>query len=383
MTRILVAEDERDIRELVVDTLFDRGYDVLETKNGSETYNLACKELPDLILLEVMMPELNGFQVMKKLQQNPLTSSIPVVMLTAVGALEGEQNALKPGVRHYVSKPFEPEHLMATIRVALRESGANSKEGHDSKMVWGGSTLYRNAKDGSNSSKLIPLGTQLAPLEKKMSGGLRLGSLCLIEGPSATGKSVICQYIANGAIAEGHKVAYFTSQHTPRSLEAQVSSIAMDWSEAIKSENLVVYPLQPPVTGRDSGPLLEELALELEGVQRKHNVLIVDAITNLASTSQEQAIISFFSTCKRLTNMGLTIVLVTHSVALNTDLLARTCSLCETHLNFRTGKILDKVIRMITVVKLDDVDLTRDNEVSFGVEAGLGVTIIPYSQAKA
>ncbi|MDE0822380.1 MAG: hypothetical protein OSB07_00165 [Dehalococcoidia bacterium] len=57
--------------------------------------------------------------------------------------------------------------------------------------------------------------------------------------------------------------------------------------------------------------------------------------------------------------------------------------MCETHLNLRTGKILDKVIRIVTVVKLDDVDLTRDNEVSFGVEAGLGITIIPYSQAKA
>ena len=76
-------------------------------------------------------------------------------------------------------------------------------------------------------------------------------------------------------------------------------------------------------------------------------------------------------------------MLVTHSVAFNTDLLHRICSLCETHLNLRTGKILDKVIRIVTVVKLDDIDLTRDNEVSFGVEAGLGITIIPYSQAKA
>ena len=383
MTRIMVAEDERDIRELVVDTLFDRGYDVLETKNGSETYNLACKEIPDLILLDVMMPEMNGFQVLEKLRQNSLTSSIPVVMLTAVGALEGEQTAMNLGVHHYVTKPFDAQSLTATIRVALREAGADSKDDEDTKKVWGGSTLYRNSKDGNASSNLIPLGTQLAPLEKKMSGGLRMGSLCLIEGPSATGKSVISQYIANGAIANNHKVAYFTSQHTPRSLESQASSIAMDWSEAIQSENLVVYPLQPPVTGRDSGPLLEELALELDRIQQKYALIIVDAITNLASTSQEQAIISFFSTCKRLTNMGVTIVLVTHSVAFNTDLLARTCSLCETHLNLRTGKILDKVIRMVTVVKLDDVDLTRDNEVSFGVEAGLGITIIPYSQAKA
>ena len=272
---------------------------------------------------------------------------------------------------------------MATIRVALREAGAISNSDGDSKMVWGGSTLLRSANNGNSTANLIPLGTQLAPLEKKMSGGLRMGSLSLIEGPSATGKSVSSQYLANGAIANNHKVAYFTSQHTPRSLESQVSSIAMDWSEALKLGKLVVYPLQPPVTGRDSVPLMEELALELERIQNKFAVVIIDAITNLASTSQEQAIIGFFSTCKRLTNMGITIVLVTHSVAFNTDLLHRICSLCETHLNLRTGKILDKVIRIVTVVKLDDVELTRDNEVSFGVEAGLGITIIPYSQAKA
>ena len=91
MTGIMVAEDERHIRELVVDTLFDCGYDVLEAKNGREAYNLACKEIPDLILLDVMMPEMNGFQVLEKLNENTLTNRIPVVMLTAVEALEGEK----------------------------------------------------------------------------------------------------------------------------------------------------------------------------------------------------------------------------------------------------------------------------------------------------
>ncbi len=86
MTRIMVAEDERHIRELVVGTLFDYGYDVLEAKNGREAYNLDFKEIPDLILLDVMMPEMNGFQVLKKLKENTLTNRIPVVTLTAVGA---------------------------------------------------------------------------------------------------------------------------------------------------------------------------------------------------------------------------------------------------------------------------------------------------------
>ena len=89
MTKILVAEDERDIRELVIDTLFDKGYDVLESKDGRETLQTANKEIPDLILLDVMMPGMDGFEVSKRLRENPLTGDIPVVMLTSMGAPEG------------------------------------------------------------------------------------------------------------------------------------------------------------------------------------------------------------------------------------------------------------------------------------------------------
>jgi archaellum biogenesis ATPase FlaH len=81
--------------------------------------------------------------------------------------------------------------------------------------------------------------------------------------------------------------------------------------------------------------------------------------------------------------MGLTILLVTHSVAFNADLLTRAASLCENHLSLRTGKIRDKVIRVVKVTKLDDVILNNDNEVTFEIEAGRGISIIPYSSAKA
>ena len=99
---------------------------------------------------------------------------------------------------------------------------------------------------------------------------------------------------------------------TSKSLEAQVKSIGMDWSEHVKLEKLVVYLLQPPFTGQDSGKLLAELSMEMERAQSKHQIIILDAITNLASSSQEQAIIGFFTTCKRFTNMNLTIFLVSH-----------------------------------------------------------------------
>ncbi|MCH7737272.1 MAG: response regulator [Chloroflexi bacterium] len=368
---------------MVVDTLFDHGYDVLESKDGKTAFEVACKELPDLILLDVSMPLMDGFAVLKKLRENTLTNAIPVVMLTAMLASEGEQDAMGLGVNHYISKPFDPDTLMVTVRVALREAGTKADHENGNTKVWGGATLFRSATEGEAPARIIPLGTQLTSLEKTLAGGFRLGTLSLIEGSGATGKSVICQYVASGALGEGFSVAYYTSQHTPRSLESQVSSIGMDWSDFIRSQQLVVYPVPPPITGQDSSSLFAELAVDMERAHGKHDVLIVDAITNLASSSQEQSIIGFFTTCKRLTSMGLTILLVTHSVAFNADLLTRAASLCETHLNLRTGKIREKVIRVVTVTKLDDVVLNKDNEVSFEIEAGRGISIIPYSSARA
>ena len=156
----------------------------------------------------------------------------------------------------------------------------------------------------------------------------------------------------------------------------------MDWSNAIQSGKLCVYPLREPVAGDDTGSSLATLALDMERIQHASDLIVVDAISNLASSSVEQSILSFFTVCKRLTNKGKTILLATHSSAFNAELLARVCSLCETYLNLRTGKIRTKVVRVVKVVKLDDVDLNLGNEVSFEVEAGVGISIIPYSTAK-
>ena len=95
------------------------------------------------------MPFQDGFAVVNKLKENILTESIPVVMLTAMGALDGEQNALNLGVKHYASKPFDPDLLLATMLVALREAGAKVDCGDDFGKVWGRPTLFRSVSDSS------------------------------------------------------------------------------------------------------------------------------------------------------------------------------------------------------------------------------------------
>ena len=109
MTRILVVDDERDIREVVKTTLQDNGYKVVEASDGVEAYaaaaDAAVAEKPDLIVLDLMLPKLNGFEVLEKLKQNPQTSYIPVVILTARGQAQDETRAFRSGATDYMTKP--------------------------------------------------------------------------------------------------------------------------------------------------------------------------------------------------------------------------------------------------------------------------------------
>ena len=102
------------------------GYDMLEAANGEEGFEKASSQQPDIILLDVMMPVMDGFETLKRLKENPATKTIPVIMLTAMSAARGEQAGLEMGVSHYLTKPFNPGTVEIAVRVALREAGATA-----------------------------------------------------------------------------------------------------------------------------------------------------------------------------------------------------------------------------------------------------------------
>ena len=135
MVRVLIADDERRIRELLVDTIVDVGYDVIEASNGSEALKKAFAERPDVILLDVMMPVMDGFEVLRKLKETATTKDIPVILITAMSAREGEHLGLVWGVEHYITKPWEPGMVEAAIRVALREAETEPEENTGTQML--------------------------------------------------------------------------------------------------------------------------------------------------------------------------------------------------------------------------------------------------------
>jgi DNA-binding response OmpR family regulator len=119
MAKILIAEDERDIRDLITFTLRFAGYDVVPTTNGEEAYEQALTVLPDLILMDVRMPRMTGYEACKRMKAEDSLKNIPVAFLSAKGQ-ESEVNAgLDAGAIEYILKPFSPDQLTERVRAIL------------------------------------------------------------------------------------------------------------------------------------------------------------------------------------------------------------------------------------------------------------------------
>jgi DNA-binding response OmpR family regulator len=121
MVKILVAEDERDIRELITYTLMFAGYEVVQASNGADAVDLAVKEKPELILMDVRMPRMTGYQACEILKQKSETKDTPVIFLSAKGQESEIQQGLGAGAVKYILKPFAPDELTAQVENVLKE----------------------------------------------------------------------------------------------------------------------------------------------------------------------------------------------------------------------------------------------------------------------
>jgi DNA-binding response OmpR family regulator len=118
--KILVAEDEPDIRGLIVFSLQYAGFDVLEAQNGEEAVRLATKKKPDLILLDVRMPKMTGYEACAMLKEQASTRHIPIVFLSARGQEAEIKRGLELGAEEYILKPFAPDELYRRVEGILQ-----------------------------------------------------------------------------------------------------------------------------------------------------------------------------------------------------------------------------------------------------------------------
>jgi two-component system alkaline phosphatase synthesis response regulator PhoP len=126
--KILVVDDEEDILELLKYNLSREGYQVSCTTSGEKTLNLVKTETPDLILLDLMLPGMDGLEVARRLKDNPNTKNVPIVMLTAKGEEADIVTGLELGADDYITKPFSPRILLARVRAVLRRKEKGSQD---------------------------------------------------------------------------------------------------------------------------------------------------------------------------------------------------------------------------------------------------------------
>ena len=126
--RILVVDDEPDAIELIRFNLKASGYEVLTAEDGEEALAKARKFSPDMILLDVMLPEIDGLEVCKILRRDPATASLPIIMLTAKASEIDRVLGLEFGADDYVTKPFSPRELMLRVRNLLKRKESSKEE---------------------------------------------------------------------------------------------------------------------------------------------------------------------------------------------------------------------------------------------------------------
>jgi DNA-binding response OmpR family regulator len=123
MAKILIADDERDIRDLVAFTLKFAGHEVVVATNGEEALNLAPEVMPELILMDVRMPRMTGYEACQKMKEDERIKDIPVVFLSAKGQEAEIQTGMQMGAEEYLLKPFAPNELIERVNQILERKG--------------------------------------------------------------------------------------------------------------------------------------------------------------------------------------------------------------------------------------------------------------------
>jgi len=120
--RILVVEDQPDNRQIIRDLLTSAGYELIEAEDGEAGVRLAGAHRPDLILMDIQLPVLDGYEATRRIKADPLLQSIPIVVVTSYALSGDDQKARAAGCDAYVAKPFSPRQLLATVRKFLPQA---------------------------------------------------------------------------------------------------------------------------------------------------------------------------------------------------------------------------------------------------------------------
>lgn len=178
--KILVVDDDRDIRQILCDRIQALGYQVTTAVNGMEALEKIIQEEPDLIFLDLQMPQLSGMQVLKKVREN---SDLPVVIISAFGTIEKAVEAMKEGASDFITKPFCPDHIEIVIKKAL-ECRALKQE-----------NLYLKGEINAPYLDIVGESARLKETVQTAQRAAATSCTILLLGESGTGKEIFARSI--------------------------------------------------------------------------------------------------------------------------------------------------------------------------------------------
>ena len=221
-------------------------------------------------------------------------------------------------------------------------------------------------------------------IDKRLGGGIPLGSLTLIEGENDTGKSVLCQQFVYGGLMNGYNIAYYTTENTIKSLLKQMESLSLDVSDFYAFGYLRIFPVHIEGIEWSTEQMKRILNLMSNHIKTiRENVIIIDSLTMFTTYSTEDDVLEFLTKLKNLADSGKTILITLHQHAFKEDTLVRIRSACDCHLFLRKEQVGERYVCVLEVAKIRGAKKTTGNIVSFEVHPGFGLKIIPVSEARA
>ena len=229
--------------------------------------------------------------------------------------------------------------------------------------------------------KVITTGS--TEIDKKLGGGIPVGSLVLLEGQSDAGKSVLTQHFTHSTLRDKISVAFYTTENTVKSLLSQMNSLNLDVTDYFLCDRLRIFPVEITSGDDDTAVAFKALQSHFEKLPPRFELIVFDSLTGMVAHAEDRGLIDFFAGCKKLCDLGRTIVPVVHSYAFADQMLIRVRSLCDAHLVMKIDQMGERLVKSMEVAKVRNADQSTGNIISFDVEPGIGMKIIPISKAKA